>query len=270
MRSMRTPVIAVFACLLTTSVSAQVAARQTPPADQVNAGARLYQTHCASCHGTAGDQLPAVNLLRGKFVTRDLSDDDIVNVIVNGTRNGMMAAANLSKAEASHVVAYLRSEALGTANPPAARNGTPHAPTAVAPPSASAVRGRMLFETKDCFTCHRLGSRGSYSGPPLNDIAFVRSQEELERSILDPDAEVVPHNRSYRVVTLDGVTVTGRLLNHDTFKVQLIDSKGSLLSFVKANLRSHGFVEKSPMPSYRGRLSREELTDLVAFLATLK
>ena len=36
------------------------------PADIENGG-RLYQGSCAGCHGTAGDGVPGVNLMRGQF-----------------------------------------------------------------------------------------------------------------------------------------------------------------------------------------------------------
>jgi len=67
----------------------------------------------------------------------------------------------------------------------------------------------------------------------------------------------------------DGTVVTGRLLNHDVFTIQLIDAQG-LRSFQKANLKESGFVEKSPMPSYQGKLSAQELADLVSYLVSLK
>jgi len=35
-------------------------------------------------------------------------------------------------------------------------------------------------------------------------------------------------------------------------------------------LREFAFVEKSPMPSYKDKLSSQELADLVSFLASLK
>ena len=92
----------------------------------------------------------------------------------------------------------------------------------------------------------------------------------MERSILEPDGEILPQNRTYRVVTRDGTTVVGRLLNHDTFSVQLIDSRERLLAFLKSNLREYGFVKNSPMPSYRGKITPQETTDLVAYLASLK
>ena len=50
----------------------------------------------------------------------------------------------------------------------------------------------------------------------------------------------------------------------------MIDSKERLRSFVKSELRDHGFAEKSPMPSYRTTLSAQERADVVSYLASLK
>jgi mono/diheme cytochrome c family protein len=72
------------------------------------------------------------------------------------------------------------------------------------------------------------------------------------------------------VVANDGTTTTGRLLNQDTFTVQLFDEKERLLSFSKSNLKEYAFIDKSPMPSYQGKLSPKELADLVSYLASLK
>ena len=81
---------------------------------------------------------------------------------------------------------------------------------------------------------------------------------------------MLPSQRSFRVVTRDGVAITGRLLNHDAFTVQLLDSQEQLRSFQKSNLREYAFVDNSPMPSYRDKLSAEELADLVSYLVSLK
>ncbi len=48
------------------------------------------------------------------------------------------------------------------------------------------------------------------------------------------------------------------------------DQKDQLRSFNKSELREHGFVASSPMPSYRTTLSGEELADVVGYLASLK
>jgi len=80
----------------------------------------------------------------------------------------------------------------------------------------------------------------------------------------------LPQNRTYKVVMKQGETISGRLLNVDTFTVQILDAKERLLSFQRPDLRESGFVNESPMPSYRGKLSTQELADVVAYLLSLK
>lgn len=128
----------------------------------------------------------------------------------------------------------------------------------------------MVAGTGKCLTCHRIQRAGSRSGPDLTDIGAIRTADQLRAALLAPDAEILPENRRYRVVTRDGVTTVGRLLNHDTFQVLMRDTNDQLRSFHKADLRGHGFVEGSPMPSYRATFSPQELADVIAYLSTLK
>ena len=106
--------------------------------------------------------------------------------------------------------------------------------------------------------------------PDLTSIGARRKRADIERSILDPDAEVLAENRYVRLVTRDGVTITGRILNEDTFSLQLIDSKEKLVSLQKADLSKFEFLKNSAMPSYRDKLSGDELSDLVGYLVSLK
>jgi hypothetical protein len=80
---------------------------------------------------------------------------------------------------------------------------------------------------------------------------------------------VQPTNRFYRVVSRDGTVVTGRLLTHDTFTIQMLDVNERLRSFNKSDLREHGFTA-SPMPSFRDRLTPQEIADVVSYLVSLK
>lgn len=161
-------------------------------------------------------------------------------------------------------------------------------------PAGDATRGKAIYLGKgDCQSCHRVNGAGSRLGPDLSDIGVPRGGGRgggggaagkqaapapaptldlaaLQTSILDPDAEVATSNRLVRVVMKDGTSITGRLLNHDNFTVQMIDPQGKLRSFMKADLRESTVLVKGLMPSYKGRLSDQEVVDLVAYLSTLK
>ena len=225
------------------------------PADIEN-GARLYRGNCVNCHGPDGDFIPGVDFSNGKFI-RAVSDDDIAHVIINGVPGAGMPAHNFSQPHAELVVAYLRSLATTASH--------------YSGPAGDQARGRALVEGKgQCLGCHRVNGNGSRVGPDLSDIGSYRRAGELEQSLLDPDASIAPENRYFRVVMKNGTTFTGRLLNRDPFTMQLIDSKEHLVSVQNSDIRESTFLSKSPMPSYKGKLSPQELADVVSYLISLK
>jgi putative heme-binding domain-containing protein len=111
---------------------------------------------------------------------------------------------------------------------------------------------------------------GARLGPDLTEIGSIRRPEDLARSILYPDAEIARENRRFRVVTKTGTTISGRLLNQDSFTVQLLDTQEHLRSFLKSDLREWGIVDESSMPSYLGKLDAQGVSDLVSYLGSLK
>ena len=112
--------------------------------------------------------------------------------------------------------------------------------------------------------------RGGYTAPDLTEIGDYRTPEEIKTAILSPDEEVLPENRHVRVITKQGETFTGRLLNQDAFSTQLIDSKGQLRSFQKASLRESTILVKSLMPSYKDRLTADQIDQLVRMVSGLR
>jgi len=227
---------------------------QHETASDIEDGSRVFRQSCANCHGPDGNEIPGIDLGRGIFKTAK-TDDDLIRIIQKGLPGTPMPPTNMSDEQAKRVVAYLRSTA---------------ATKTTATTVGDAARGKALFEGKGkCASCHRVNGVGSRLGPDLTRIGQLRRSVELERSLLDPAVEVLPAGRFYRVVTKDGATVTGRLLNIDTFTVQMIDTKEQLRSFSKANLKESGFIP-SPMPSYKGTFNPQELADVVSYLVSLK
>jgi putative heme-binding domain-containing protein len=221
----------------------------------VEDGGRLYRANCSICHGAQGDGIAGIDLGHGKF-RRAKDDDDIAAIIRTGIAGTAMPPNNFSDFQSLTIVAYLHSIAAAIAG--STSGGDP-------------LSGKAIYDGKGgCASCHRIRGAGSRTGPDLSDIGNLRLAGELERSITDPDAEILAQNRTFRAVTKEGATITGTLLNEDKYAVQLLDSTGRLVSLRRANLKESGVLEKSPMPSYKDKLSQSELADLVSYLVTLK
>jgi len=244
--------VATFALLSAGLASPAVAQHAT--AFDVQDGRRVYEGLCAACHGPDGNLIAGIDFSRGLF-RRAYSDDELAATIMTGIPNTPMPPnPNMRQDEALRVVEYLRSMSAGRETKT----------------DGDARRGRALFEGKgECRDCHAVRGVGSRVGPDLTSIALVRRVGELERSLLDPKAEVQPENRFYKVSPKSGQPVVGRLLNRDTFTVQLMDLDERLRSFQIADLREHGF-DDTPMPPARDKLSTQEIADVVSYLSSLR
>ncbi len=247
----------VAAVLLAASGAAPLAqehAGQYAQAD-IEFGARLYADNCSACHGSEGDAIAGVSLRSGTF-RNAASDPELQAVIANGLPDTAMPPGEYTAAELSGLVAFIRT--MGAVDPATLTVG-------------DAVRGQAVFAGKgDCLSCHRVAGRGSRIAPDLTDIGVVRSAGALERSLLDPSGSMLPVNRPVRAVTRDGREVRGRRLNEDTFTVQLIDQDERLVSLEKSDLQEYTVLTTSPMPSYADELGEQELSDLLAYLLSLK
>jgi putative heme-binding domain-containing protein len=246
----------VVVLLLATPSGAQLLVQDHPgqyAQEDIARGALLYSTQCNQCHGRDGDQVSGVDLRRGQF-RRVQSDEDLARVITRGTSGGMPPFA-LQPSELTGIVAFIRAGFDTTAS---VRVG-------------DATRGRAIFEGKgQCATCHRVTGRGPRSAPDLSDIGLARTPASLERSIRDPSSGMMPINRPVQILMKNGTTIRGRRLNEDTHSVQIIDDQERLRSFAKSDIRTMNVETRSPMPAYAGKLTDEEIADVVAYLLTLR
>jgi putative heme-binding domain-containing protein len=234
--------------------AAQVQDHQYSAAD-IQAGSRLYATQCQQCHGQMGDQISGINLRRGQF-RRVASDDDLRRIITTGITDVGMPPFKFQPAELDAISAFIRA-------------GFDPGGTAVR--IGDALRGRAVYEGKgQCATCHRVNGVGSRVAPDLSDIGSARQPAAVHRSLIEPTKGMWPINRPVRIVTRDGRTISGRRLNEDTFTIQLIDANERLVSIEKSEIKQYEKAAASTMPSVAGKLSGDEIADLIAYLLSLK
>jgi cytochrome c oxidase cbb3-type subunit III len=245
----------LFALVMAACMGIPLAAQHSYGPADVEDGGKLFRTNCVSCHGPEGTLVDGVDLGHGKF-RRAANEDEVIRIIQDGIPGTAMPPNNFTDFQAGTILAYLSS---------VASSGR------TSMPNGDAARGEAIFEGKGgCAGCHRVYGVGSRVGPDLSDVGALRRVAEIERSLLEPNAEVLPQNRYYRVRTKAGETVTGRLLNEDSFSVQILDTKERLLSFQRTDLREAGFLGESPMPSFRDKLSEAERADVITYLLSLK
>jgi cytochrome c oxidase cbb3-type subunit III len=219
-------------------------------------GEKLFQVHCARCHGPKGEGSRGPTLIRARLLHAP-DDAALLAVIDDGIRGTEMPGAGaMSRHEMLQTAAFVRS--LGK---------VPQQPVPGDP-----ARGAEIYRTKgNCGSCHSISGEGGVAAPDLTQIGETRSAAYLRESLVDPQAAVPEGYVRLTVVPKSGRSVTGVRVNEDSFSIQVRDDSGRSYSFWKSDVaRVDKPQNKSPMPSYQGQLSDPELTDLVAYLASLK
>jgi quinoprotein glucose dehydrogenase len=134
------------------------------------------------------------------------------------------------------------------------------------------VKGRTIFfqsQTGQCMRCHAYDDMGGNVGPAMNGIASKLSRQELLESLVDPSKRIAP---GYGIVTLNlesGNRVTGVLAEENNASI-LVKQGSSPDTLVQKKDIAERRDAPSSMPDMKAVLSRREIRDLVAYLATLK
>jgi putative heme-binding domain-containing protein len=232
--------------------------------DDIAAGKVLFESQCSRCHGVgaSGGVGPALNR---PVLRRAKTDDEIVQIILGGIPGtAMVSFWNLSDADARQVTGYIRS--LGR-RPPEVIAGNP-------------AHGERLYQSKGkCASCHILGGQGAGWAPDLTDAVVRLSVAQLRQALLDPGAAQpisplpsmhgpYPAFLAIDATTARGERIRGTRVTEDDFTLVVRDGNGGLRSLEKQTLtRLIKTPAVSPMPSYSGVFTAEELDDVIAYLA---
>ena len=257
---------AILIALLLTSARAQPASLQLD--GEFERGRRLFELHCASCHGPRGEGGKGPTLAQ-PLLPRAGDEESLRKIIRDGISGTEMPSARFDRSDVPSVAAFVRS--LGS-RPPESVPG-------------DAARGAQLYAGKGaCVQCHTLEGRGGALGPDLSTIGRSRSAAYLRRALVEPGADVpqsynafradvsLPQNYLFaRAVPRTGEPIGGVRVNEDTFSIQIRDVTGRVHSLVKSDLIE---LQKdsaiSPMPSYAAVFTAAELDDMIAFLVSCR
>jgi len=222
-------------------------------------GKKLYLGSCTYCHGPTGDGGKGADLSRRELVQAK-TDGDLARIIEVGLPGTEMPPAwHMTRREVTQVAAFVRSLARVDVR---AVPGDP-------------VKGRALYDKHGCSGCHTIKHGdtyvGGFMGPDLSSIGLKRSASHLRESVMAPAATLPEGFVLTKAVTSTGKTIDGIRIQEDTFAIVIRDSAGNNHAFFKKDLKSIVTDRsRSPMPSYRDRISAPELDDLVSFLVSLK
>ena len=127
----------------------------------------------------------------------------------------------------------------------------------------------MFFGKGTCFTCHSVGGKGGVFGPDLSNIGEIRSKHDILEAIVYPSASFARAYETYKVVT-GTTTYTGVIAEQLADAVMVTVGPGPGLRVSWADITSIEPHNVSMMPpGLDQQLSKEELSDLMAFLEAL-
>lgn len=254
---MRVTAIA-FAILFGPSVFAQHGSTSTvnpytgPQHEQ--AGAALYRSQCAGCHGLDGAGTGAGPSLTSGTFQRGGSDEELFRTISRGVPGAAMPAFSFSGLQIWQLVTHIR--AIGIVHGAGQSKG-------------DAEAGGRVFHA-NCSGCHAVRGEGGLTGPDLTSVGSTRSYSELLKSVTDPDADVPSEYWSVIVKTATGESLRGIRLNEDSHSLQLRDEKGRLVSLLKRSITASELIRRSPMPSFKDKLPDAQIANVIAYLISVR
>jgi mono/diheme cytochrome c family protein len=143
-------------------IAASLSAQAPPPTSSADLlpGRRIFEGQCAPCHGIHGEggRGPTLHVSRLRHAPDDTA---LADLLQNGIPGTGMPGFFLSEGETAQVSAYVR----GLGTQPAA------------PVSGDAARGRTVYQTAGCPTCHIAEGAGRALGPDLSEAGARRTTQ---------------------------------------------------------------------------------------------
>src|SRR5215467_6950776 len=203
---------------------------QSYPRELVLTGQSRFADECALCHGrdAAGSDM-GPDLTRSVLVAEDSHGDKIGPLVRAGQVNKGMPSFDISDADLEAMVAFIHDqktkfEAVGggrrSVDVPDLQTG-------------NAEAGQRYFNgAGGCSKCHS----------PTRDLAGIgnrfRGLPLLQRMLYPQSSRPAPAPAKASVTLSSGETVTGELVSHDEFTIQIKDAAGATRTWAVSDVKS--------------------------------
>lgn len=132
------------------------------------------------------------------------------------------------------------------------------------------ARGKRVFATVACYSCHHFAGEGGAAGPDLTGVSGRFSFHDLIESVVAPSRTISDQYQSTIFVLKDGSDVAGRVANLAGETLMVVTdmlAPGDFKNVQRDQVESTRPSTVSPMPEgLLNGLSLDEIKDLVAYL----
>ncbi len=138
----------------------------------------------------------------------------------------------------------------------------------------NATRGRELFNNEQraaCAKCHSVDGSSGKAGPDLFAAGDKFPRRELIHAVLEPSAEIAVGYGATTVETKSGEQFLGVLKETTAEALELMGADGQRVRIATRDIKEQRGSPLSLMPEgWQAGMSREEFTDLIEYLVTLR
>ena len=130
--------------------------------------------------------------------------------------------------------------------------------------------GEKAYAAARCVVCHRFAGYGGATGPDLSQVAGRFGLKDMAEAIIEPSKVVSDQYKASVIRTLDGKTITGRVVNDAGGKLTIVtdpEDSTKIVVVAKDNIESNTASNVSLMPDkLLNEMNEGEVLDLLAYL----
>ena len=122
-----------------------------------------------------------------------------------------------------------------------------------------------------CSRCHLVGEEGGQVGPKLDAIGLKLAKSQLFEAIAEPSRLVDTKYQTQRVITEDGVVVTGLIESESESELVIVAANGEKTRVPINEISERKIEPQSLMPSgLLEQMTAQEMADLIEYLSSLR